>query len=268
MPVPNVPRRFDTMPRNFARHEQFLRIFALLETLSAARNPLDDQTLIAALKERLGLKDLSVRTLHRDCDFLAACGYPLDHVPLPTARRQGWVLDKEALAARKIPAEPLTLLELVAFMIGRDLMRPFEGTVIWTGIESLRQKLERSLPQPLLERLEGARGVFHVAVDCPSRYADRPRLISTLSTAITDCREIDVTIKAESGEMSGHRLRPLRLVIAPPRVQLLAFETVVDADPPVLIDLDRIETVTARDATFPPPAIEAAATIHRAVRRP
>jgi len=255
------------MPRNFARHEQFLRIFALLESLSAARQPVDDQSLIATLTERLGLKHLSARTLHRDCDFLSACGYPVDHVPMAGNRKQGWFLDKEALAARKIPAEPLTLLELVAFMISRDLIRPLEGTVLWTGIESLRHKLEQSLPPQLLERLETARGVFHVASECPSRYGSRPRLISALSTAITDRREIDVTAKAESGATSSHRLRPLRLVIEPPRVRLLAFEA-VDEVPVVLIDLDRIETVTTLDVTFESPALDTAAAIGRAVTRP
>lgn len=256
------------MPRNFARHEQFLRIFALLETLSTARHPLDDQTLIAALTDRLGLKHLSARTLHRDCDFLAACGYPIDHVPVHNARKQGWRLDREALAARQIPAEPLTLLELVAFTIGRDLLRPFEGTVLWTGIESLRHKLERSLPPEMRERLMSAGDVFHVADGCPSRYAARPRLISTLSTAITDRQEIDLTVKAESGATSGHRLQPLRLVIEPPRVRLLALEIEPAGDPPVLIDLERIETVMLRDATFEPPAIDVAATIGQAVPRP
>jgi len=53
------------MPRNLSRHEQFLRIFALLEILSQARKPLDDQSLLLAVKERLGLSRLSVRTLHR-----------------------------------------------------------------------------------------------------------------------------------------------------------------------------------------------------------
>lgn len=74
------------MPRNFARHEQFLRIFALLEVLSDARQPIDDQSLIATLRERLGLTRLSVRTLHRDCEFLVACGYSIDQVPLPDGR--------------------------------------------------------------------------------------------------------------------------------------------------------------------------------------
>ncbi|MFY8222262.1 MAG: hypothetical protein ACOVJ6_10180, partial [Pirellulales bacterium] len=103
------------MPRNFARHEQFLRIFALLEILSAARQPLDDQALTAALKERLGLTRLSPRTLRRDCDFLCSCGYPVDHKPLPDGRKYGWILAKDSVNGRKIPSEPLTLLELVAF---------------------------------------------------------------------------------------------------------------------------------------------------------
>jgi predicted DNA-binding transcriptional regulator YafY len=252
------------MSRNFARHEQILRIFALLETLSAARNPLDDQSLIATLKDRLGLKDLSVRTVHRDCDFLAACGYPVDHVPLPGVRKQGWLLDKEALAARKIPAEPLTLLELVAFMIGRDLLRPFEGTILWTGIESLRHKIEKSLPPAMLERLESAKAVFHVVEECPSRYAERPRLISTLSTAITDCREIEVAAKSDSGPTHDRRLRPLRLVIEPPRVRLLALEAGATDDPPVLIDIQDIEKVTPRDVTFTPPQIDLAEAIAKA----
>lgn len=61
------------MTRNFSRHEQFLRIFTLLEILSDARVPIADRTLVAQLKERLGLSALSTRTLRRDCEFLTTC---------------------------------------------------------------------------------------------------------------------------------------------------------------------------------------------------
>jgi predicted DNA-binding transcriptional regulator YafY len=248
------------MPRNFSRHEQFLRIFALLETLTSARQPLDDQTLIAELKERLGLSRLSPRTLHRDCDFLISCGYPVDHVPLPEGRRHGWRLDKEALANRAIPSEPITLLELVAFMVGRELLRTFEGTVLWTGIESLRHKIERAVPAPLLERLDKSRDVFHVAAVNPARYASRPRLISAISTAITDCREIEVSSRHEEGSAAPtrRRIQPLRLVIQPPNVQLLGLDALRLEDPPLLIDLDRIEAVQALDTTFAPPSLDVA----------
>jgi predicted DNA-binding transcriptional regulator YafY len=253
------------MTRNFSRHEQFLRIFALLETLSNARQPLDDQALITALKERLGLSRLSVRTLHRDCDFLISCGYPVDHVPLPEGRRHGWRLDKDALAGRALPAEPITLLELVAFMVGRELLRTFEGTVLWTGMESLRHKIERAVPQQLLERLEHAKNVFHVAAVDPARYAARPRLISALSTAITDCREIEVSTKHDdpTAPAARRRLQPLRLIIQPPTVRLLGLDAQRRSEPPLLIDLDQIEAVRTLDTTFSPSSIDVAQVLDR-----
>ena len=246
------------MPRNFARHEQFLRIFALLEILSNARQPIDDLTLIAALKERLGLTRLSSRTLRRDCDFLCSCGYPIDHLPLPDGRRYGWQLAKNALNGRKIPAEPLTLLELVAFMVGRDLLKTFKGTILWTGIESLRHKIERDVPAAMLERLEAAKNVFHVQGIDPSRYAARPRLISTLSGAITDCQEIEVEEEAaDGGPIVRHRLQPHRLVIDLPEVSLLAFPAdAQDGAPPLLLAINLIKKVTQLDVTFTPRPVE------------
>ena len=250
-----TPRTYTTeMPPNFSRHEQFLRIFALLEILSTTRQPLDDQSLIAMLKERLGLTRLSVRTLHRDCDFLLSCGYPVSHAQLPGDRKFGWQLSKPAASGRQIPAEPLTLLELVAFSMGRDLLKTFEGTVLWTGIESLRHKIEREVPPAMLEQLKAARDVFHIAGGDPARYAARPRLLSTLTEAITTCREVEIEERPENGDTTvRYRLQPQKLLIRPPRVQLVGFPTDASADgQPVLVDIERIGKVTPLDVTFVP----------------
>jgi predicted DNA-binding transcriptional regulator YafY len=247
------------MPRNFARHEQFLRIFALLDILSNARHPLDDQAIIATIKDRLGFGRLSARTLRRDCEFLCSCGYPVDHVPLPDGRKYGWQLSKDSVNGRKIPSEPLTLLELVAFMVGRDLLRTFEGTILWTGIESLWHKIEREVPAEMLKRLDDARQVFHVRRFDPTRYAARPRLISVLSGAITDYKEIDVEQTTDGNQPPVQlRLQPLRLVIEPPAVRLLALQSPAkNGEPPLLIDIETIGKVTPRDVTFVPPPPDA-----------
>jgi len=244
------------MTRNLARYEQFLRILAVLDILAAARGPLDDQTLIAAVKERLGLSRLSSRTLHRDCEFLISCGYPIDHAPLPTGRKFGWRLDATALASRRMPPEPLTLLELTAFSIGRDLLRAFEGTVLWTGIESLWAKLQRGLPPGLAAQVEAARRVFHVPLPNLARYAARPRLLSAISRAITDCREIHIEGPPPD---SPRRLQPMMLIVNLPKIQLAAWEHPPgEADPPVIIDLDAITKVVPLDATFTPRPIDLA----------
>lgn len=247
------------MPRNFARHEQFLRIFTLLDILSEARQPLDDQMLIEIIRDRLGLSRLSPRTLRRDCEFLTSCGYPVEHKPINGDRRFGWQLTKVP-GPRKMPPEPVTLLELVAFMVGHDLLRGFTGTVLWTGIESLRHKIERDLPPAMLERLTDAKRVFHVAPAEPTRYASRPRLISTLSAAITDCREIEIEERPADGKPAERRrLQPHCLVIRPPVVELMAFPA---GDPAaaaaVLIDIERIDKVEPCDTAFPRRPIEAA----------
>lgn len=252
------------MTSNFARHEQFLRIFALLDILSEARQPIDDQALIATIRERLGLTQLSPRTLRRDCEFLTSCGYPVDHKPITGSRKFGWQLGQPAVGGRKIPGEPLTLLELVAFAVGRDLLQSFEGTVLWTGIESLRQKLERDLPPGLREQLDAAQRVFHVSGGDPGRYAARPRLISTLTAAITDCQEIDVAERIADGKPpKRHRLQPHCLVIQPPRAELLAFPTGASTAMPLLIDIDRIEEVVTTDASFPRSEIDVVATLQQ-----
>lgn len=56
------------------------------------------------------------------------------------------MLTKGSVNRRCIPSELLTLLELAAFTVCRNLPRPFKGTIFLTGIESLRHKLERDMP--------------------------------------------------------------------------------------------------------------------------
>lgn len=262
------------MTPHFSRHEQFLRILTLLEILANARQTIPDDSLIDTLKDRLGLSRLSVRTLHRDCEFLTSCGYPLARTQLPESRKHGWRLERGAGGDRWMPGDPTTLLELVAFLIGRELLRVFEGTVLWTGIEALRHKIERSIPQSLREQVEATRRSFHVTSHDRRRYAPRPRLLSTLATATTDRRLIELTLQPEAAPNSCHgvargavsgspgadgvadttlRLRPLRVVIRPADIHLLGLD---DAERPRLIDLARIDHVVTLDATFDPPELD------------
>ncbi len=237
------------MPRNLARYEQFLRIYSLLDILSTARQPLDDQTLITQVKDRLGFSRLSPRTLHRDCEFLLACGYPIDRPQLPGDRRHGWLLDKEAMVDRRLPGEPMTILELVAFNVARDLLRTFQGTILWTGIESLRSKITTGVPADLLEQVEDARRVFHVDQLDSSKYASHPRLLSAICTAIDDCREIEVESRQADGPVR-RRIQPVMLMIRLPKVQLVGWTSPSDDAGPIMLDIELIEKVTTLDSTF------------------
>jgi len=243
------------MVGKFSRHEQVLRIFTLLEVLNSAKQPLSDDVLINALRDRLGLSNLSSRTLRRDCEFLISCGYPLDRAPIHSSRRTGWKLDNKNIPSRKIFAEPLTLLELVASEISRELLKPFIGTVLWTGIESLSNRLMRTLPESLRSQLARQREAIYVHHVEPPRHSERPRLISTLHAAIVDCRVINLKLKTAGSQP----LRPQVLVLTGGSILLVGLHDNADSngdDKPVVIPLEQIETVNLLDRTFLPDEVK------------
>lgn len=236
------------MAKKFSRHEQFLRIFSLLEILSASNVPLSDDVLIATLRDRLGLSKLSSRTLRRDCEFLTSCGYPIDHVPLPRERKYGWKLCLDAPIMKKLLAEPLTLLELSAFQLARSHLRPYEGTPLWTGIEMLRSRFEKCVPAMLKKQVEEQLTAFRVEVDSSKRYAGRPRLVSSLASAVVACRLIDVEHRDEDGRATADDgFRPHLLLVEHQQIQLFGYSHDGVAK---LLPIERIRTVRLQDGSF------------------
>lgn len=242
------------MRSHFARYEQFLRVHALFDILSSARAPTDDGTLLRLVKERLGLDSLSTRTLSRDCEFLIACGYPLNRTHLDNPKRNGWFLQCDP-ARRPFPGEEATILELVAFSVARDLLLPFAGTVLWSGIESLRSKLEARSPSGFLDQIAAARGAFHVATGDGTGLAKHPRMLSAISAAIADGRELDIDVH-EDPPSTFRRFRPSTIVIRPPKLFVAGW---ADHDPdadPMAIDLESIRRVDRLDSSFTQRAID------------
>jgi len=257
------------MTTNFARHEQFLRIWKLLEYLETSRRPVSDEELVGHLKESLGLASLSQRTLGRDCEFLGSCGYPIERQALPDGRKQGWQFNRQGNDGNRwMPREPLTLLEMTAFLLSREQMRFAEGTVLWSGVESLWSKIADTLPPSLADQVAVMREAWHVEGRKQPAYANRPRLLSLLCAAVTACCEIDLHLAAAadktesatsadaapraSGEQLLSRFKPCGLVVRGGGMGLIGFPDGVATGPPVLISLEQITNATARDKVFEP----------------
>jgi predicted DNA-binding transcriptional regulator YafY len=246
------------MAPHYARHEQFLRILHLYELLEKSRRPLEDEELLHALKAELGLTNLSGRTLRRDCEFLASCGYAIAHVPIHGSRRFGWQLHHENAARRWKPAQPLTLLELVAFTLACEHMRFCEGTVLWTGIEALRRKIEGTLPSKTRTQWTAAASGMHVTGRSERPYAHQPRLLSALCAAIDEAHEIEIeeVPPAKGQRPQSWRCRPQGLAFMSPRIFLVFFPYGPDGSPPHdemparLIDLAAIREARKLDVQF------------------
>ncbi len=263
-----------TMTTNFARHEQFLRIWKLLEQLETSRRPVADSELVEHLKEALGLTSLSARTLGRDCEFLASCGYPVERQSMPEGRKQGWHLARQGGDGKRwMPREPLTLLEVTAFLLGREHLRFAEGTVLWSGVESLWDKIAGTLPEQLAKQVAVMRDAWHVEDRSEPAYADRPRLLSLLCAAVTDCCEVDLTLASTAERSAAHpdpdgkpdqppaadaakpvrtRFRPHGLAVRSPQIGVVGFPAGSETGPPLVIDLSEITTATPLDKVFKP----------------
>lgn len=260
------------MSPNFSRHEQFLRIWRLLQRLESARRPLADDELLAFLKDALGLQSLSPRTLGRDCDFLVSCGYPIERFLPEDGRKQGWqFVHSGDLSKRWTPAEPVTLLEMTALLLARKQLRFAQGTVLWTGIESLWGKLLDGASDGLAEQVATAESTWHVIDGDPRDYANRPRLLSLLTAAISASHEIELRLHAAgeslgdgehdaefdgevpvplSGE-SACRFQPCSIVIWPPVVGVIGFKAAGLNGAPVLIDIKQIAFAKDLKKSFP-----------------
>ena len=259
------------MSPNFARHEQFLRIWRLLERLDSARRPLADEELIAHLKDSLGLQSLSPRTLGRDCEFLVSCGYPIERFLPEDGRKQGWQFVHSGDAGKRwSPAEPITLLELTALMLARQQLRFAQGTVLWSGIESLWRKLLDGVPDGLVGQMGTVEATWHVIDGSPRHYAERPRLLSLLTAAIGDSHEIELSLHAageslsdgeqrsgtdgevsvQAGPEAAFRFQPHGLIMWPPSISLIGFKSAVAVEAPVFIDIKQIAVATDLKKSF------------------
>ena len=285
---PHAETRHATMTTNFARHEQFLRIWKLLEHLEASRRPVADSDLVDHLKESLGLTSLSPRTLGRDCEFLASCGYPIERQTLPESRKNGWHLQRQAGDGKRwMPREPLTLLEVTAFLLSREHMRFAEGTVLWTGIESLWAKIVDTLPEPLAEQVSVMAAAWHVDVQPKPAYADRPRLLSLLCAAVTSYSEVEISLTRPEGKSRSASsatspadepltadteecwrisFLPHGLAVSGSSIGLVGFPADATDGRPLLIDLAEIVDAVPADKRFEPCGEPVRELVSRAVR--
>ncbi len=259
------------MSPHLARHEQFLRIWKLLQHLDAARHPVADSDLLDFLKDSLGLTRLSVRTLGRDCEFLASCGYPIQRVATADGQRQGWqLLRTQNQAERWKPAEPLTLLEVVATLVAQEQLRFAEGSILWTGMRSVVEKILTTMPAMLTEQVTVAAGSWHVVSESERPYEHRPRLLSLLATAVTSTTQVEFSLRPQrpesspvDGQLNDQSLLPNQpaerqtflphgFVVQSPSLGLIGFWATQNEEPAVLIDLGQIESAVDLKKSFVP----------------
>lgn len=180
------------MVDSFNRHEQLLRLFHVIDILTAARRELTTAEVRERLISRGVVDEVSEKSVHRDIEFLTRVGYSINRTQKPVDRGRpptAWRLTSPAKTSTAPPT--VTLAELLSLMAARDLFAPLAGTVYWRGIAHVIAKIEAVATPALLAHAEGL--TDGLVVHPPAAATKYPSdLLNSLHHAIRHSLELEI----------------------------------------------------------------------------
>ena len=122
--------------------------------------------------------EVPLRTVYRDLEAIQEAGFPI------YTDREGknsyWkLLD----TFKKDFPVPLTMTELMALHMSRDLLTVFQGTIFHDSIESLFNKVKTALSPETLRYVENISGRLKISIGPAKNFSDSNEVIKTLSEA-------------------------------------------------------------------------------------
>ena len=240
------------------RYEQVGRAFKVLEILQASRFGRTIEEIRDEIVEHLGLSSLSTKSIDRDLKFWQAYGFHIEARRTDNPeRRKVWRLMRGGV---DLPSLQVTLPELLALAVGRDLIYPLAGTPYWSGIQSLWSKIEDALPGEVLENFERLRPDLVIRGPARKDYADKEGMLSAVNRAIYQNRVLEIFYsKADQTEPTGRLVQPYAIVLYMGNVYVAARDAepraagTADGKPSPqfkLFKLDRLERVKVTDGRF------------------
>lgn len=177
------------------------RQWTILQTLSARRYG-------STVRELADEHGVSLKTIRRDLILLQNLGFPVS--PQTGSRgRNHWVADGDD----GVPSLKFNISELLALYLGRTLLEPLAGTIIWNSARTAFLKIRATLTEPGLEYLDQLAKLLHRTSFRNSHYADKSQLIDDLMVAVEDRRITFLTYQsARSTEPLTYDVYPYGLV--------------------------------------------------------
>jgi len=217
-----------------------VRQWTLLRALSATRH---GQTVRALSHEMT----VSEKTIRRDLLLLARVGFPLVET-VGVRGRKCW-----RIAADRQPSPQFTFDELASLYLGRRLLEPLAGTLIWDAAQRAFRKIRSGLGEDALRYLEKLALIFHSTSIGASDYSTRSDIIDRLLMAIEDRKIAFITYRsARSTEPVTYDVYPYGLIYHRGSLYLIAFAPHHDAIRHYR--LDRIDVVKLQSLQFTKPA--------------
>ncbi len=168
------------------RGEQLARQWKILRLMESRKRGIS----VAEISSDL---EVPVRTVYRDLEAIQEAGFPLltDKID----KKSYWQLMEGFKASFPLP---LTTTELMSLHMSRDILRIFEGTVFQESIESLFAKVKASLPDETIRYIDNISARLKVGFGPPKEYQSFREIISTISDATAQRRQVEILYTALS----------------------------------------------------------------------
>jgi len=179
-----------------SRNDQITRQWYLLRRLEGS-NGLTLNEMVEQVPEDY---PKNPRTLRRDLEALQAAGFPLI-----TERHNGqsrWHLME---GFRDIPALGFSATELMALLLGRNLLKPLDGTEIAESLQSALTKASAALPPQGHEYVREMEQIFSVGIGPHKDYRQHRQVIDLISQAIDKRRTAQMRYFSASRHHTGRR---------------------------------------------------------------
>ena len=148
--------------------------------------------------------ETSVRTIYRDLDLLRDDeGAPLVYDP----QRKGFYLEGDDWAFQP---EPLNAQEVFAFQVARNLLRPFAGTPLEMGLESVFAKIGETIPAHMVVATSARTGHFSVLSD--DNVITDPETWESVAGFIERREAMAMRYRKFDGSESRYVVRPYALI--------------------------------------------------------
>ncbi|MEW6408617.1 MAG: transcriptional regulator [Nitrospirota bacterium] len=166
-----------------SRNDQVIRQWHILRLLES-REALSISELMGEIHPDY---ECCERTIRRDLEALQSAGFPLYSERINNRVR--WRLLE---SFKNIPSLPLTPTELIALYMGRDLLKPLEGTQFKDAIESLYGKIRSIVPHNTISHLTYTLEHYAAGIPPYKDYRSHKMIIDTITQAIQKQRCIKI----------------------------------------------------------------------------
>jgi len=151
--------------------------------------------------------EANIRTVYRDLADLQAAGFPL--YSDPGDRGERWKLMDGSKHGLPLP---VTMTELMALHMSRDILKVFEGTVFQESIESFFEKVTVNLPPETLRYLDNISGRLGIGFGARKDFSAFKETITQLSEATARRARVEISYKALStGEETKRVVDPYQV---------------------------------------------------------